>query len=75
MRKIFTMGGSLCESTPWLTVSHCAALSGLAVQTPSDVLRELVSISRSGQHSGAAYMPGGSVLQLLAQQQQHVQQQ
>lgn len=40
-----------------------------SMQTPSSVFRELVSMTRSGQQPGAAYMPAGSLLQLITQQQ------
>jgi hypothetical protein len=38
------------------------------LQTPSSVFRELVTMTRSGQHNDAAYLPGGRLLQLLTQQ-------
>jgi hypothetical protein len=41
-------------------------LRGCCLQTASGVLRELVGITRSGQQSGAAYMPSNSLLQLLS---------
>jgi hypothetical protein len=42
----------------------------VVLQAPSAVLRELVAVSKNAQQEGTAYMPGGSLLQLLTQAQE-----